>query len=82
MKEPNSERIYISKDLKKEEREKEKQIRLIAKTERENGKKVKIGCNKLTIDGVVCRCNKETNKKDEKLEKKIWTEIKTTDWER
>ena len=44
-------RVYINNDFTKKEREAQKQIRLQAKREREAGKSVKVGFNKLIIDG-------------------------------
>ena len=44
-------RVYINNDFTKKEREAQKQIRLQAKREREAGKYVKVGFNKIIIDG-------------------------------
>lgn len=60
-----NERIYINNDMTKMEREKMKEIRRIAKQEKEKGKQVKIGYNKIEIDGIVWRWNSGM----EKLEK-------------
>lgn len=60
-----NERIFINHDMTKMDREKMKEIRKIAKQEKEKGKQVKIGYNKIEIDGIVWRWNKMM----EKLEK-------------
>lgn len=52
-------RIYINNDLTKEEREKQKKIRQRAQQEKANGKTVKMGYNKLIIDGVEWKWNRE-----------------------
>lgn len=54
------ERIFINEDMTKMEREKEKHIRRVAKEERERGKVVKIGYNKITINGKEWRWNYNT----------------------
>ncbi|KAJ3665757.1 hypothetical protein Zmor_001235 [Zophobas morio] len=51
-------RVHINNDLTKKEREIQTQIRLQAKREREAGKVVKIGFNKLTIDGKTWKWDK------------------------
>lgn len=60
-----NERVYINNDMTRIEREKMKEIRKIAKQEKEKGKQVKIGYNKIEIDGIVWRWNNMR----EKLEK-------------
>lgn len=52
-------RIFINNDMTKGEREKQKQIRLFAKCERQKGKEVKIGYNKVTVDGREWLWNKQ-----------------------
>lgn len=54
-----TERIYINEDMTKKEREKQKQIRSIAKVEKEKGKNVKIGYNKVIVDGIEWKWNKD-----------------------
>lgn len=54
------EKIYINQDMTKEEREKAKIIRRVAQQEKDKGKNVKIGYNKLNIDGEEWRWNKRT----------------------
>ncbi|KAI4466259.1 hypothetical protein MML48_3g00014015 [Holotrichia oblita] len=54
------ERIFINEDMTKMEREKEKYIRRVPKEEREGGKVVKIGYNKITINGKEWRWNYNT----------------------
>lgn len=46
-----TEKVFINEDITKVKREKQKQVRLKAKAERESGKIVKIGHSKLVIDG-------------------------------
>lgn len=52
-------KIYINNDETKKEREKGKQMRKIAKEQRDKGKAVKIGYNKLTVDGKIWKWNEE-----------------------
>lgn len=59
------ERVFINDDLTIKDRDKQKQIRLRAEEEKKIGKDVKIGYNKLTIDGIIWRWNNTT----ERLEK-------------
>nr|CAH7751249.1 unnamed protein product [Callosobruchus chinensis] len=54
-------KIFINEDATKKEREKAKQIRMIAKEERGKGKQVKIGYSKLIIDGQLWKWNNATN---------------------
>ncbi|KAK4882617.1 hypothetical protein RN001_005936 [Aquatica leii] len=53
-----TEKIYINDDLTKKEREKQNQLREKAAEEKKHGKNVKLGYNKITIDGVVWKWNK------------------------
>lgn len=55
-------RVYINEDLTKAERSKQKLIRAKAREEKEQGKDVKVGYNKLIVDGNVWRWNKFTNR--------------------
>ncbi|KAK4885816.1 hypothetical protein RN001_002087 [Aquatica leii] len=55
---PN-EKISINDDLTKKEREKQNQLRKKAAEEKKHGKNVKLGYNKITIDGVVWKWNKD-----------------------
>lgn len=50
--------IFIENDLTVKEREEQKKIRDIAKQEREKGKNVQIGFNRLTVDGVRWKWNR------------------------
>lgn len=52
-------KIFIDNDLTVEERKIQKEIRSIAKDERDNGKKVKVGFMKMYIDGEEYRWDKE-----------------------
>lgn len=63
-------RIYINNELTKEEKECQKTIKQIAEEERKNGKTVKIGYQKLTIDGTEWKWNRDQEKL---LENKIKT---------
>ncbi|KAK9717670.1 hypothetical protein QE152_g23600 [Popillia japonica] len=49
-------KIYIDNDLTKEERYIQKELRNVAREERENGNEVKIGYQKMTINGKQYRC--------------------------
>lgn len=51
--------IYINDDLSKMEREIQRKIRNVAKTERARGKRVKIGFQKVVIDDVIWKWEKE-----------------------
>lgn len=62
LKDLRSERIYINHDMTKMEREKAKEIRKTAKQEMEKGKKVKIGYNKIVVEGTSWRWNRNTEK--------------------
>lgn len=44
-------RIYINDDLTKKDQEEEKQLRYFAKEEKRKGQEVKIGYNKITVNG-------------------------------
>jgi predicted Zn-ribbon and HTH transcriptional regulator len=46
------EKIFIDKDLTKQEREIHKKLRTIAKEEKREGKEVNVGYKKITIEGV------------------------------
>lgn len=61
--------IYINDDLTKKEKEKQKQIREMALKEKREGKMVKIGYNKITVDGEEWRWNRNEEKLD-KIETK------------
>lgn len=50
-------KIYIDEDMTKKEREKARQIRKIAKEESDKGNKVKIGYNRVVIEGEEWRWN-------------------------
>lgn len=65
LKENKNESIFINDDLTKREMNINKEIRSLAKKEKDSGKKVKIGYRKLTINDEVWRWNKSK----EKLEK-------------
>lgn len=54
-------RVYINDDLTKYEREKQKFIRLKALEEKGKGKDVKVGYNKVIVDGNVWRWDKTKN---------------------
>lgn len=56
----SEDRIFISEDMTFKEREKQKKMRLVAKTEKEKGNTVKIGYNKIIINGEEWRWNKIT----------------------
>lgn len=62
LKDINDEKIYINNDMTKKEREKSKEIRKIAKNERDKGKNVKIGYNKINVDGKEWKWNKDTER--------------------
>jgi hypothetical protein len=62
LKKLKNERIYINQDMTRMEREKAKEIRKVAKQEMEKGKQVKVGYNKVTIDGVNWKWNMLTEK--------------------
>lgn len=51
------EKIFIDNDLTKKEREKQKHIRLRAQEERRKGNDVKVGFNKISINGIEWRWN-------------------------
>ncbi|XP_072377803.1 uncharacterized protein [Diabrotica undecimpunctata] len=57
LKNKTDERIYINDDMSKEEIIIQKEIRSKATAERYNGKNVKIGFQKLIIDGEICTWN-------------------------
>lgn len=56
------EKIWISEDLTKREHQKVKALREIGREMREKGKKVKMGYNKVTVDGKEWRWNHEKEK--------------------
>lgn len=56
------EKVFINEDMTKKEREKQKLIRLFAKSEKEKGKEVKIGYNKVIVNGEPWRWNKNIEK--------------------
>ncbi|KAF2895613.1 hypothetical protein ILUMI_10562 [Ignelater luminosus] len=58
-------KVYINDDLSVIEREKQKQIKKKANEEKGNGKDIKIGYNKVIVDGVEWRWDRAK----EKLEK-------------
>jgi hypothetical protein len=58
-----TEKIFIDNDLTRQERETQKKQRTIAKEEEREGKKVKVGYRKLTMEGV-----QERNKEKGRLE--------------
>lgn len=62
LKKIKSEKIYINEDYTLQEREIQKQLRLTAKEEREKGKTVKIGYQKLEIDKEIWKWNVKTNR--------------------
>jgi hypothetical protein len=47
-----TEKIFIDNDLTRQERETQKKQRTIAKEEEREGKKVKVGYRKITMEGV------------------------------
>ncbi|KAI4465545.1 hypothetical protein MML48_3g00012184 [Holotrichia oblita] len=55
----HKQKIYINDDLTKKEREKQKLIRTFAKEETEKGKVVKIGYNRVIVNGEEWRWDKE-----------------------
>lgn len=59
------EKVYINDDMTKPEREIQKIVRIKAKEEREKGKKVKEGFQKLIIDGTTWKWNNEKKQLDE-----------------
>jgi cell division protein FtsX len=54
-----TEKIFIDNDLTTKEREIQKKIRAIAREERRQGKDLKVGYMKITIEGVQMRWNEE-----------------------
>ncbi|KAH0814053.1 hypothetical protein GEV33_008739 [Tenebrio molitor] len=62
-----TEKIFIDNDLTKKEREIQKKIRAIAREERRQGKDLKVGYMKITIEGVQMRWNEEKGR----LEKRV-----------
>jgi hypothetical protein len=52
-------KIFIDNDLTKKEREIQKKIRAIAREEKRQGKDLKVGYMKITIEGVQMRWNEE-----------------------
>lgn len=61
--------VYINEDQTRRERERSKILREIARTEKEKGKTVKIGYNKITINGEVWRWNKNSDKLEKLITK-------------
>lgn len=51
--------VYINNDLTKNERNKQRQIREKAKNEKGNGKEVKVGYNKIIVDGELWKWNRD-----------------------
>lgn len=73
LREYKEQNIYINDDMTKEEREIQEKIRRKAKEERTKGKTVKIGYQKLLVQGEQWRWNREKgnwNKAETELEKK------------
>lgn len=62
LKERKEERVFINNDMTKKEREKQKEIRMFAKLENQKGKEVKMGYNKVSVNGQEWRWDKETNR--------------------
>lgn len=62
LKEIKTEQIYINEDLTRGEMEKRRQLREKAKEEKSKGKTVKIGYNKITVDGKEWRWNNREKK--------------------
>lgn len=58
--------IFIDHDMTKEEREVQRKMRESAKRKREEGKKVKIGYRKITVEGKVYIWNEEEEELREK----------------
>ena len=54
--------VFIKEDLTKNEKEKQKQIRQFTREEKEKGNEVKIGYNKVIVDGEEWRWNSRTDK--------------------
>lgn len=65
-----NEKIYINNDLTIKERDIQKKIRKRAEEERKKGRKVKIGYQKLVIDGKQWRWNKRSDKLESSEETK------------
>jgi predicted RNase H-like nuclease (RuvC/YqgF family) len=57
-----NDKIYINNDETKKERERGRQIRKMAKEEKNKGKEVKTGYNKVTIEGKVWKWNRALEK--------------------
>jgi hypothetical protein len=57
-----NEKIYINDDTTKKEREKDKQMRKFAREEKDKGKEVKIGYNRVTIEGKIWKWNRVLEK--------------------
>lgn len=62
-------KVFINNDLSRKEREVDKQIRKIAEKERKEGKFVKVGYQKMIIEGKEWRWNTEKNTLEERLNK-------------
>lgn len=56
------ERIFINDDLTNRERKKQYELRAFAKTEKEKGKQVKMGYNKVIVNGEEWRWNNQSGK--------------------
>lgn len=65
LKNNTSEKIYINDDMTKKEKEKERQIRNLARVEKDKGKEVKVGYNKITINGIEYKWNTGKEKLEE-----------------
>ena len=61
LKELKEQRIYINNDMSKVEREIQAVIRKKAKEQKEKGMQVKIGFQKMVVNGVLWRWSKEGN---------------------
>lgn len=62
-------KVFINEDLTKQEREKQKQIRQMARNEIEKGNVVKLGYSKLVINGQEWRWNRSTEKLEQNTTK-------------
>lgn len=71
LKDLKTEKIFIQNDLTKKEREQRRQIWTRAKEERDNGKTVQIGYNRIFIDGIEWRWNKIECKLEQKTKNQI-----------
>ncbi|KAK9739153.1 hypothetical protein QE152_g9287 [Popillia japonica] len=64
-----ADRIFINEYLTQEEKEKQRIIRQMGNTERSKGKIVKIGYNKITVDGEEWRWNQSKRKVEKPMQK-------------